>query len=136
MEFSFALTVGSSAKRLWDFYADTRNWFVWEEDLEDIRIEHGFITGATGRMKLRGMPELAFELTSVIPQREFWDKTATPLGDLFFGHELLETEKGVRVRHTVRLESAKSGPKQLEFLSNVFADVPASLLLLKKAAEQ
>lgn len=136
MEFSFALTIKATAQRLWDFYADTRNWFVWEEDLEDIRFEHGFVTGATGRMRLRGMPELTFELTSVVPLREFWDKTETPLGTLLFGHELLETADGIRVRHTVRLESANSGPEQLAFLRRVFADVPASLLLLKKAAEQ
>ena len=53
------------------------------------------------------------------PFEEFWDKTATPFGDILFGHQIIENDDGtINVKHTVALDSKDQ--QHLEFLSQVF----------------
>ena len=62
---------------------------------------------------------------------EFWDKTETPFGAILFGHQIIDNHDGsVNVKHTVSLESEDK--QHLEFLSQVFSDVPQSIFILKK----
>lgn len=87
-------------------------------------------------MKLAGMPPLDFTLTEVEPNRRFCDKTPTPMGDVYFHHELLEDGEGVSIRHSVRLDTPECGAEALGFLRQIFADVPDSILALKRAVER
>ncbi len=136
MEFSFSLEMNVSPEAVWRYYENLDLWPVWEEDLEEISLDGGFKTGSRGVMKLAGMPPLSYVLSSVIPRREFWDETETPLGRICFGHVIEEGRTGsVLVRHTVRLESPAATKESVCFLQKIFSDVPGSLLLLKKAAE-
>ena len=95
----------------------------------------GFETGSYGTMELEGMPPMEYQLTLVKPLEEFWDKTATPFGDILFGHQIIENNDGtVNVKHTVSLDSEDK--QHLEFLSQVFSDVPHSIFILKNHLER
>ncbi|MGL5436971.1 MAG: hypothetical protein ACRDBO_16610 [Lachnospiraceae bacterium] len=136
MEFSFMTQINASKEKVWEYYADIQKWYVWESDLKNITLDNGFKTDSTGVMELDGMPPMEYVLTSVKEYQEFWDKTDTPLGSIFFGHEIFEiNNESVNIKHTVKLVSETITDEKVGFLKQVFADVPDSILLLKKVIE-
>ena len=137
MEFSFKIKINAKKEKVWEYYADINKWYIWEEDLKDIKLNGEFKTGSKGIMKLENMPPLEYILTSVEENKEFWDKTDIPLGSIHFGHEIFEEDRNsVSIKHTVRLESSIINEENIEFLKGIFSDVPHSMMLLKKSVEE
>lgn len=137
MEFSFKIKINAKKEKVWEYYANIDKWYIWEEDLKDIKLNGEFKTGSKGIMKLENMPPLEYVLTSVKENKEFWDKTDIPLGSIHFGHEIFEEDKNsVSIKHTVRLESSIINEENIEFLRGIFSDVPHSMMLLKKSVEE
>jgi hypothetical protein len=137
MEFSFKIKINAKKEKVWEYYADINKWYIWEEDLKDIKLNGEFKTGSKGIMELENMPPLEYVLTSVKENKEFWDKTDIPLGSIHFGHEIFEEDKNsVSIKHTVRLESSIINEENIEFLRGIFSDVPHSMMLLKKSVEE
>ena len=137
MEFSFKIKINAKKEKVWEYYADINKWYIWEEDLKDIKLNGEFKTGSKGIMELENMPPLEYILTSVKENKEFWDKTDIPLGSIHFGHEIFEEDKNsVSIKHTVRLESSIINEENIEFLKGIFSDVPHSMMLLKKSVEE
>ena len=117
MEFSFSLKIKAVKEKVWEYYANIEKWYDWEKDME-----------------LEGMPPMEYQLTLVRPFEEFWDKTETPFGDILFGHQIIDNNDGsVNIKHTVILDSEDE--RHLEFLSQVFSDIPHSIFVLKKCLE-
>ena len=137
MEFSFKIKINAKKEKVWKYYADINKWYIWEEDLKDIKLNGEFKTGSKGIMKLENMPPLEYILTSVKENKEFWDRTDIPLGSIHFGHEIFEEDRNsVSIKHTVRLESTIISEENIEFLRGIFSDVPHSMMLLKKSVEE
>ena len=137
MEFSFKIKINAKKEKVWEYYADINKWYIWEEDLKDIKLNGEFKTGSKGIMKLENMPPLEYILTSVKENKEFWDRTDIPLGSIHFGHEIFEEDSNsVSIKHTVRLESTIISEENMEFLRGIFSDVPHSMMLLKKSVEE
>ena len=137
MEFSFKIKINAKKEKVWEYYADINKWYIWEEDLKDIKLNGEFKTGSKGIMELENMHPLEYILTSVKENKEFWDKTDIPLGSIHFGHEIFEEDKNsVSIKHTVRLESSIINEENMEFLRGIFSDVPHSMMLLKKSVEE
>lgn len=137
MEFSFKIKINAKKEKVWEYYADINKWYIWEEDLKDIKLNGEFKTGSKGIMELENMPLLEYILTSVKENKEFWDRTDIPLGSIHFGHEIFEEDKNsVSIKHTVRLESSIINEENIEFLRGIFSDVPYSMMLLKKSVEE
>ena len=137
MEFSFKIKINAKKEKVWKYYADINKWYIWEEDLKDIKLNEEFKTGSKGIMKLENIPPLEYVLTSVKENKEFWDRTDIPLGSIHFGHEIFEEDKNsVSIKHTVRLESSIINEENIEFLRGIFSDVPHSMMLLKKSVEE
>jgi len=135
MEFSFSLNIRATKEAVWAYYENIEKWYDWEEDLKNITLKGGFETGSYGTMELEGMPPMEYQLTLVKPFEEFWDKTATPFGDILFGHQIIENNDGtVNVKHTISLDSEDK--QHLEFLGQVFSDVPHSIFILKNYLER
>lgn len=134
MEFSFSLKIKAVKEKVWEYYANIEKWYDWEKDLKNITLKDEFKTGSYGTMELEGMPPMEYKLTLVRPFEEFWDKTETPFGDILFGHQMIDNNDGsVNIKHTVILGSEDE--RHLEFLSQVFSDVPHSIFVLKKCLE-
>ena len=137
MEFSFKIKINAEKEKVWEYYADINKWYIWEEDLKDIKLNGEFKTGSKGLMELENMPPLEYVLTSVKENKEFWDRTDIPLGSIHFGHEIFEEDRNsVSIKHTVRLESTIISEENIEFLKGIFSDVPHSMMLLKKSVEE
>ena len=137
MEFSFKIKINAKKEKVWKYYADINKWYIWEEDLKDIKLNGEFKIGSKGIMELENMPPLEYILTSVKENKEFWDRTDIPLGSIHFGHEIFEEDRNsVSIKHTVRLESSIINEENIEFLRGIFSDVPHSMMLLKKSVEE
>lgn len=134
MKFSFETIVDANAEKIWEYYSDTNKWYLWEDDLEDITIQNDhFITGNKGMMKLKNMPPMAFTLSSVIQYQEFIDVTQTPMGNITFGHFLMQTNEGTIIKHEVSLDNEEE--ENISILKGIFEDVPDSVFSLKKVVE-
>lgn len=139
MKYSFELQTDIAIEKIWPLYEDVNKWFKWEDDLEDISLHGEFITGSNGSMKLSGQPSMDFVLVSVKAGKSFTDRTSIPnVGDIYFIHELNDNEGKTLVRHSVKFIPAnrKANLKDLEFVSQIFADVPASIFSLIEAANE
>ena len=135
MEFSFSLNIRATKEAVWAYYENIEKWYDWEEDLKNITLKGGFETGSYGTMELEGMPPMEYQLTLVKPLEEFWDKTATPFGDILFGHQIIDNNDGsINIKHTVILENEDE--QHLDFLKHVFSDVPQSIFILKNLLEK
>lgn len=136
MEFSFMTQVNAVKEHVWQYYADIQKWYVWESDLKNITLDNGFKTGSKGVMELENMPPMEYVLTSVKEATEFWDKTETPFGDIYFGHEIIcNDDETVHIKHTVKLVTDIITDEKLDFLKQVFSDVPDAIMLLKRNVE-
>lgn len=137
MEFSFKIKVNAKKEEVWKYYSNIEKWYIWEEDLKNISLNGKFQTGIEGIMELEVMPPIKYILTSVKENAGFWDKMETPLGDIYFGHEIFEDKGGfVEIKHTVKLESEEINKENIEFLKQIFLDVPYSMLIIKKVTEK
>ena len=90
-------------------------------------------------MKLADQPAMDFELVTVIPNKEFTDKTSIPgVGDIYFIHQLIQNDKCVTVKHAVELipTDRETTVEDSQFISQIFSDVPASVFSLVRAANE
>lgn len=137
MELAFKTEVRAESKKIWQYYVDVELRKIWEEDLESLVFNGDIRTGTTGRMKLKEMPEMAFELIDVTPEQSYWDRTDVPgMGSLIFGHDIVNEEGKTFIQHTVRLAKEQPNESDLAFLTGVFADVPQAVLKIKGEVEQ
>lgn len=138
-EFTFQTEVNASPEKIWKIYTNLNNRFNWESDLEQITLNGEFITGSSGTMKLADQPEMSFTLTSVVPNKEFWDRTEIPGTGMAIcvGHTLTKDGNKTLVKHSMKLEKFEGtiSEEDIRFLSQVFGDTPQAILAIKKAAE-
>ncbi|GHU01142.1 polyketide cyclase [Alphaproteobacteria bacterium] len=137
MELQCKIEVKAAKEAIWPYYADPSKRPIWEEDLENLVFDGEIKAGTTGRMKLKDMPEMSFTLTEVIENASYCDRTDVPgMGSLFFGHKILQENGKTYIQHSVRLEKDAFTEEDLGFLNGVFADVPESMLKIKREAEK
>ncbi|MFT8361846.1 MAG: polyketide cyclase [Sporolactobacillus sp.] len=136
MELSFKTEVQADEQAIWPFYADPSKRGIWEEDLENLTFDGAVKTGTTGKMKLKGMPEMHFTLIRVVPYASYWDQTEVPgIGSLIFGHDIIRENDRIAIQHTVCLKKEQASGDDLTFLNGVFADVPQAVLKIKNEVE-
>lgn len=137
MKFSFEIKTSAASEKIWSLYEDVNKWFTWEDDLEEISLSGDFVKGTFGVMKLVDQPAMDFELVTMIPNKEFTDKTSIPgVGDIYFIHQLIQNDAHVTVKHAVEFipTERESTLEDSQFISQIFSDVPASVFSLVKAA--
>ncbi|MDR1066066.1 MAG: polyketide cyclase, partial [Clostridiales bacterium] len=78
MELQCEIAVNAAKEKIWPYYVNPDLRYIWEGDLESIVFDSKIKTGATGRMKLKEMPEMQFTLTEVIECVSYCDKTDVP----------------------------------------------------------
>jgi hypothetical protein len=136
MELRFKVDVNASNEIIWSYYADPAKRHIWEEDLENLNFNGELETGTTGTMKLKGMPEMSFTLTNIVPNVSYWDRTDVPgMGSIHFEHDILQENGKTFIQHSVRLEKENPSEDDLNFLCGVFSDVPKSVMKIKKEVE-
>jgi hypothetical protein len=95
---------GVSAQRVWDVWADVEGWAAWQDDVEHASLEGPFATGGRISFKPRGGPKVRIDLVDVRAPSRFVDVTRFPLARMVDTHELVETDEGLQIRNTLRME--------------------------------
>lgn len=105
--------------------------------MENLIFDGEIITGTTGKMKLKDMPEMQFALVEIIENSSYCDRTDVPgMGSLYFGHKILQENRKTYILHSVKLEKDTFTREDLGFLSGVFADVPGAVMKIKQEVER
>lgn len=137
MKLGCEIEVKSTKDKIWPYYTEFKKRLIWEEDLESLVFNGDIETGTKGKMKLKDMPEMEFILTEIISNSSYCDKTNVPgIGSLFFKHKIFERDGKTFIEHSVDLEKEDFNENDLEFLKEVFSDVPSSMLKIKKEVEK
>jgi hypothetical protein len=135
MELSCRVAVGATAVEVWPYYAEVEKRKQWELELEELRFDGGLKAGATGHMRLTGMPELTFTVTAAEPDRLYRDCTTLPLGELCFGFAITREGDQTYITHSVALDGPNLGEQGVAMLSSIFAGVPEQVLRLRSLLE-
>ncbi|MBP2639041.1 MAG: hypothetical protein H6Q72_4948 [Firmicutes bacterium] len=139
-EFTFQTKIYAAPQDIWEMYADFTKRRQWETDLEYIKLKGDFSTGTQGTMKLVDQPEMPYTITSVVPYKEYWDRTELPGTGMVicFGHEFTPNGNSTLVKVSVKLEKSTGEitEEDILFLAQVFSDTPQSILAIKKFVEK
>ncbi|PPJ24393.1 hypothetical protein C5E45_26675 [Nocardia nova] len=88
-----------------DFFAvwsDMATWPEWNADTEWVRLDGPFVEGATGTLKPKGGPKVAFVIEKLNGE-EFVDVSRLFGARLIFAHHVVETAAGTEVSVTISM---------------------------------
>ena len=67
-------------------WADMGTWPEWDEAVQWVRRDGPFAEGTTGSLKPRGGPKVGFVIQTLVPGREFTDRSTMPGAALTIRH--------------------------------------------------
>lgn len=115
-------------------WADMATWPQWNTDTEWVRLDGPFAQGATGTLKPKGGPKVRFEVTALVPGREFTDVSRLAGARLTFRHLVSEGPDGTRVDVTVTLSGPLARAWNLALGKGIKASIQDDLQRLAAAA--
>ena len=136
---TFTLEIKAKAEKIWPYYEEEAKRKEWEDDLEYLTLDGSFSHGTKGKIKLKNLPEMDFELLDIIRNKLFSDRTFLPNGDeVRFSHILEEAGERTKVTHQVSIVKVNGEMKkeELPMLMGIFSDVPASMFKIKEIVER
>jgi hypothetical protein len=95
---------GITRESIWSAWADVESWPKWDKELEFTQMSGPFKKGSKFILKAKGGPRVSIELTSVIPRSAFTDVTRFPLAKMCDVHEMEDTDEGLKLKSTIRVE--------------------------------
>ena len=129
------ITVKTSPIRIFALYKDVSNWWLWDPEVKNSKLEGDFEVGAYGRLKPRKGPDTEIRIVAIEENRSFTVQSSLPLCVLTFEHELWPSGDRTRIIHRVHFD----GPLSFLFrklLGRQFRrGIPAALRGLKRMAE-
>ena len=75
-------------------WADMDTWPQWNLDMDWVRLDGPFRTGATGTLKPKGGPKVPFVVRSLVPDHEFVDDSKLLGATLTFAHHVTAQPDG------------------------------------------
>jgi hypothetical protein len=69
-----------------DRWADTDSWPEWDEAVRWVRRDGPFAEGTRGSLKPKGGPKVDFVIETLVPEREFTDRSTMPGAALTIRH--------------------------------------------------
>jgi len=123
---------GLKKEEVWATWIDVNNWNKWDEDTEFAKISGPFEVGTNFILKPKGGPNISIELTEVTPFVSFTDVTKFPLAKMYDVHEIEETQDGLKLKSTVRIEGLLSWIWRKIVVEGVAAGVPKQLEAIAK----
>ncbi len=98
------VVTGVTRRQIWHVWQDINNWHKWDHDIEWARLKDPFITGSNFELKPRSGPKVNIQLHDVEFEQGFTDFCQFPLARMYSIHKMRESDDGVEVSHTIRIE--------------------------------
>jgi hypothetical protein len=83
---SVSATSSSAPSTFFDRWADMDTWPEWDEAVRWVRRDGPFAEGTRGSLKPKGGPRVAFVIETLVPNREFTDRSTMPGAALTIRH--------------------------------------------------
>jgi hypothetical protein len=116
-------------------WADMATWPEWNLDTEWVRLDGPFVEGATGVLKPKGGPKVAFTVERLVPGCEFVDVSKLFGARLTFAHTVRELAGGCEVSVTVTLTGPLGRLWRLILAKGIAASAQPDLERLGAVAE-
>src|SRR5690242_11427836 len=94
--------------KLWRTWENVNDWHTWDTDIEYAKLNEPFAVGSCFLLKPKGGPQVKIRLTKVQPESAFTDVTSFPLAKMYGLHQMRDTDHGLEITHTVRIEGPLS----------------------------
>lgn len=94
--------------KIWRTWENVNDWHTWDSDIECAKLDEPFTAGSCFLLKPKGGPRVRIRLIKVQPESAFTDVTSFPLAKMFGVHQMRDTEDGLEITHTVRIEGPLS----------------------------
>ncbi len=112
------------------------SWSEWNSDTEWVRLDGEFVEGATGELKPKGGPKVAFVVERLVPDREFVDVSRLTGARLAFAHIVnRRPDGGSDVAVTVSISGPLSRAWLLVLGKGIRTSAQPDLESLARAAE-
>jgi uncharacterized protein YndB with AHSA1/START domain len=133
---NFRMTAGTSASKsaVYALWADPKAWPRWDSQVATVTFTGPAKVGAKGKIKGKGGPESAFEITAMVPNERF-SYVVRSAGAQITYDQSFEAGEATKFTHSVKFSGAAGG-----FLSGILgkrfrAALPDSMAKLKSLAE-
>ena len=118
-------------------WADMDTWPQWNSDTEWARLDGPFAQGSTGVIKPRGGPKVKFVIETLVPDREFTDRSSLPGAHLVIRHRVAPAADGTcRIDVTVSLGGPLARLWRPVLAKGVGTSTPAGLDRLVEVVER
>jgi len=115
-------------EQMWKLFADVNNWHSWDKGIEYAKMEGDFKTGNSITLKPQGGPEIKVEILDVIENKRFLDVSIFPWTRLYDDHLFEETEDGLKITITIRLEGSLWFVWRKLVAQNIVDNLPREML--------
>jgi hypothetical protein len=119
-----------------DRWADMDTWPEWDEAVRWVRRDGPFAAGTTGSLKPSSGPTVAFVIETLVPDREFTDRSSLPGAGLTIRHVVAVGGDGrTAVDDVVSLDGPLAGVWKLIVGRGIATSTPAGLRRLVDVVE-
>jgi hypothetical protein len=73
---------------IWEKMLDWRTWPAWDRGMDFAKFEGPLVPGSSGRLKLKGGPEVALAVTEMKPGQSYKSEFTLWATRFIFGHDL------------------------------------------------
>jgi hypothetical protein len=117
------ITKKATSDQMWRLFADVNNWHSWDSDIEYARMNGEFEKGNHFQLKPKNGPKVKIQLLETVKNRKFVDLTRFPLAKMYGEHTFEETNEGLKVTTTMKVE----GPLSFLWVKLVANDIVSHL---------
>jgi uncharacterized protein YndB with AHSA1/START domain len=135
MQVESRVTIAVPPEKIFEIYADVRNWKTWDPDTKESSIDGPFQTGSKGKITPPKGMTVPMNFISVVPDKSFTVESRIPLFRMVFEHELNATAAGTEVVHRVTFSGALSFLLGRIVGNPLRTGLPITLASLKRLAE-
>lgn len=123
---SFTTTTPASAHEIWATWSNVAKWHAWDDGTESAMLKGEFAPGSVVTLTPKGGKPLQVELTSVVKEKEFSDKTVLPSGGVVYTtHRIASHGKHNAVTYEISAEVPESSED--EFVKNMWAHLQGGI---------
>jgi hypothetical protein len=117
------ITKKATAEQMWKLFEDVNNWHQWDTGIEYARMEGEFRQGNHFLLKPKNGPKVKIQLLEAVKNRKFTDLTRFPLAKMYGEHTFEETNDGLRITTTMKVE----GPLSFLWVKLVASEIVSHL---------
>ena len=100
--FSFTISINNSIEKIWEELTNVKDWYKWDTEILNAKLEGDFIVGAKGTMQPKKGPKLKFYISEIIPNKSYTFNTIMPVGELVIKRSLVKENNEIHFTDDIK----------------------------------